>query len=982
MFSKFKKRLGVFTAIALMSALVPALSVSTASAAPATAAAPHTNEASSTYSACPTGSAPAAGFTDTTSTDVDCIAMYGITTGVTATTYEPSASIPRWQMALYLTRMASKAGVTLGSGADQGFTDISGYSAAIQTAINQIKQLGVTTGTTATTYSPDDNVTREQMAMFIERLLGQTATGQGGNADADAAGLTLYVNSSDTVTANYNYDDIDSGSVTFEGHNAIVEMWQLGITGDLTTNRSYRPSAAMTRAEMATFVTNALGHTNVRPAGLWLQASKSAGFANTAPTLTASYRDSSHAAVSGKVIDFFEWQNAATTADNSAHTATGACATATALTTNSLTKCKVEVGDPTTDTKGNIASFSESVTNAKTMSYFAWSAAAGTTFDLDLHGSGDDYSTINVSSSTPASVLLMSTNVNPYAAVGADPYPTTVKYGDSVTITAQMSAAKVGASWAAVAQPLTKVTFTHTIEAVAADTVESVTTTNVYTDANGTATYTFTDADPLATAGTGDTTHTIVVSDDNAGTTLTTAAAAGYAGHFMTVGSTVEVDFTDDAIAYSSTGLATNTTSYKAGSALLPVARSVTATNRDQYGNAHTASSGSTIKFQGAVVSGTGLLSCVDASDLCYFQGARVPSASGVAVTGVAASNVITMVGHGLAVGDAVAWDTGSTDLLNGDNAVNEVVYVKTVPSADTLTLGAVSSGGTVIGLTANIDDCGASPWTNCALYRVESHGLTGTESVILRTASTELAGTYTANTRYYVAAAGLTAHEFGLNTTANADAVMDVVTTPSDDCTLTTCEMFIYHPSATADRTIGPDGTASVAWNDTTSTNGADTVSTYWSTTKEASKTAYRYLAAAAATTISDSGETAIAWTEDAGNDAGYIDAQPLIWDNANNTLLVKLNHGIANSAVAASTHVAATHVRSVDYVQYAYDANDQFFLTADGTAAATTMAAFEVQLTTHMAANAGIAFAVGDLWSVSYQALAGNVSVFKLGT
>ncbi len=86
MFSNFKKRLGVFTAIALMSALVPALAVSTASAAPATAVSPHVNEASSTYSACPTGSAAAAGFTDTTSTDVDCIPMCGITKGVTATT--------------------------------------------------------------------------------------------------------------------------------------------------------------------------------------------------------------------------------------------------------------------------------------------------------------------------------------------------------------------------------------------------------------------------------------------------------------------------------------------------------------------------------------------------------------------------------------------------------------------------------------------------------------------------------------------------------------------------------------------------------------------------------------------------------------------------------------------------------------------------------------------------------------------------------
>ena len=96
MFSNFKKRLGVFTAIAVMSALVPALSVSVASAAPQTALTAVSATDVTTLSACPaSASTPAAGFTDTTSTDVDCIAYYGITTGVTATTYEPSANIPR-----------------------------------------------------------------------------------------------------------------------------------------------------------------------------------------------------------------------------------------------------------------------------------------------------------------------------------------------------------------------------------------------------------------------------------------------------------------------------------------------------------------------------------------------------------------------------------------------------------------------------------------------------------------------------------------------------------------------------------------------------------------------------------------------------------------------------------------------------------------------------------------------------------------------
>ena len=226
MLSHSRRRIGVLSAVAVMAALLsPALTMSVASAIPATALVPIAVADGAGFLACPSGSAAAAGFTDTTSTDVDCIAMHGITTGVTATTYEPTANVPRWQMALYLTRMATSAGVTLGSGADQGFTDISGYAAAIQTAINQIKQLGVTVGKTATTYAPDDNVTREEMALFLDRALATMVGGPGGVTTLGGNNaLGLNVNSTVTGTGKYSYDDIDGGSITLQGHVAIVEI--------------------------------------------------------------------------------------------------------------------------------------------------------------------------------------------------------------------------------------------------------------------------------------------------------------------------------------------------------------------------------------------------------------------------------------------------------------------------------------------------------------------------------------------------------------------------------------------------------------------------------------------------------------------------------------------------------------------------------------------------------------------------------------
>ena len=886
MFSHLKRRIGVLTAVAVLAALVPTLAVSPASAAPATALLPYTNVGSADYSACPTGSAAAAGFTDTTSTDVDCIALYGITTGVTATTYEPTASVPRWQMALYLTRMASKAQITLGSGADQGFTDITGKSAEIQTAINQLKQLGVTNGTTATTYSPDDNVTREQMAMFLERLLAKAPVGPGGQADA-VSSLTLYVNSTDIGTGKYNYDDIDSGSVTFEGHNAIVEMHQLGITGDANTVRAFNPASDITRATMATWLTNALGHTNVRPAGLWLQSIKYSGFANTALTLSASYRDSSQVPVANKVIDFFEWVNAATAANNAAMTAAGACTSFVGPTTNSMTKCKVEVGDPTTNTKGNIT-FAESVGSTATNSYFAWTAAAGTTFANATHGSGTDYSTVNVSSTAAATDMALSIDLKSGAEVDTGATDrTTVKYGDSYTITAQASKAKVGTAYPTVAQSLIKVTFTHTIYAVGTNNVESVTTTNVYTDANGTATYTVTDADPN-TGVAAATRHGIVVSSVTG--TPQTVAADNAAGHFVG-GTTVELSFDDATVAATSSSMATNVTSYVAGSSLLPVARSATMSILDQYGDAHIASAGTSVQFTGASIGR--LASTTFGSDTVTFAAAP-----------------------GLDAGDK---------------------FVITEIGADPRTL---------------IEDC---------TYTVKIR--TDATAMIIKTVAGDpgvgLAGCAAADP-----------FDITVGDISGAGAGAWLVNRINDTF-------------AFAERTVGADGTANIAWNDVTATAGLSQVGGYVSAAlnQTSNKTAYRYLAPSAV--VLDNSQTSATWTETSVDDLADADddivGQILAWDNTNNTLLVQLDYATGECSKGALLAAAGC---PFTLTQYSYDDNDQFNLTQDVTPSATTLAGFETQLTSHLNAVTAGVFAAGDIDTVTYQALAANVSIFGLGT
>jgi len=680
MFSHLKRRIGVLTAVAVLAALVPTLAVSTASAAVSATKQTATNPAG--YSACPSGSAAAAGFTDTTSTDVDCIAMYGITTGVTATTYEPSASIPRWQMALYLTRFLSKASYTLGSGADQGFTDISGYAADIQTAINQLKQSGVTAGTTATTFSPDDNVTREQMAMFIERALGRLRQGPGG---AQVANL---INSgADT----YNYTDIDTG-VTFEGHNAIVELFQLGVTGETPAiGDTYRPTADITRAEMATFLTNAAAHTNMRPAGVSLQVDTASGFDNTSPDVQVTYRNADFTPAAGVLIDVFEWENNTAVDDNSAFTSAGACATATGLTGTGVTKCTIALGDMSTDQYGNLTAITEAVSNGKTMSYYAWTAATGTVYDNDVNGS--DASTTNASSSTPSAQLRMSTDMNSNAKVTAESVD--VQHGTTVTITAQMASAAA----ANVAESGNVVTFVHTVSSGAhlgagGDTTVSTTTTTATTDANGTATFSFTQADPSTTVqNTDDRYHTVVASDASNTTTLTTVAATGKVGHFATAGSTLLVKFSDLAAAVTSTAVTQNATNGAAGSATAKVSRSATATVYDQYGNTN---AGATVLF-GAGAS---------------FQTTNVVAAT---------DHWVTAAAHGLLTGDKIFSLAAGTAQANfAVGTVYDVTYV----AATTFTLSA--DGGALIAIAA--DDAHANDWT-----WIKQHGSFGNTS---RTAS------------------------------------------------------------------------------------------------------------------------------------------------------------------------------------------------------------------------------------------------------
>ncbi len=105
----------------------------------------------------------------------------GITSGCTATTYCPNDTVSRGQMAVFIMRARYGVGFAFNYTMTPYFTDVVAspefepdgsvnpdYSQFFE-YIQKMRDVGITSGCTATTYCPNDDVTRGQMALFIMR---------------------------------------------------------------------------------------------------------------------------------------------------------------------------------------------------------------------------------------------------------------------------------------------------------------------------------------------------------------------------------------------------------------------------------------------------------------------------------------------------------------------------------------------------------------------------------------------------------------------------------------------------------------------------------------------------------------------------------------------------------------------------------------------------------------------------------------------
>ena len=328
--------------------------------------------------------------------NINCIAHFGITRGTSETTYSPGAAVTREQMALFLIRLATRVGIAIPPTQDIGFSDIGHLSSGSRAAINQLARLGITRGTTLTTYSPADAVTRGQMALFIQRLMDKMEPV--GNEE-QAFGFTP-ADVVETPKRAVATPFTDLGELTIETIDAITRLYELGVvTGISGTN--YDPSADMTRATMADFMAAVLDHSNLRPAGLNIREARATDFGNTEVIVMVSVRDQAFGPAEGQGVDVFSSDQEDGGLDDQ-----GVCVPRLVS-----GDCTWGVGDNTTDERGNIWVTGQ-VEEDETVVYYAWiDSQQGAVFDVD----DVDEVTVSITPHRAESSMMVTSNVREHA---------------------------------------------------------------------------------------------------------------------------------------------------------------------------------------------------------------------------------------------------------------------------------------------------------------------------------------------------------------------------------------------------------------------------------------------------------------------------------------------------------------------------------------------------------------------------------------
>ena len=99
-------------------------------------------------------------------TAIECIVLHQVTEGVGDDRYDPASTVTRGQMATFLARVVEASDAELPEGSPR-FVDTEG--SVHEPAIERLAEAGIAQGRTTTEFAPLDEVTRAQMATFLRR---------------------------------------------------------------------------------------------------------------------------------------------------------------------------------------------------------------------------------------------------------------------------------------------------------------------------------------------------------------------------------------------------------------------------------------------------------------------------------------------------------------------------------------------------------------------------------------------------------------------------------------------------------------------------------------------------------------------------------------------------------------------------------------------------------------------------------------------
>ena len=174
---------------------------------------------------------PAPAFTDITghwaADNILFVASRGLLSGISETTFSPDTGMTR---GMFVTALGRLAGINPGSYQTGKFTDVK-VDAYYAPYVNWAAQNGIVEGVTATTFTPDTNINREQMAV----IMANYAKKLGYDLPQTLKAVTF----------------ADNANISSWAKDAVRAMQQAGILAGKNGNK-FDPKGTATRAEVAT----------------------------------------------------------------------------------------------------------------------------------------------------------------------------------------------------------------------------------------------------------------------------------------------------------------------------------------------------------------------------------------------------------------------------------------------------------------------------------------------------------------------------------------------------------------------------------------------------------------------------------------------------------------------------------------------------------------------------------------------------------